>query len=122
MSQLPKYNNWRPDFLAPGPHVTIEKKDGLSFEETHYRDLDDEEDDEDSLPRFRYYESTKILGKLYRSIDEREIFSQIQQRSSETSKDHASTVIHAVWDYVQRVCRLIQWEHLEEWARGIRDM
>ena len=52
MSQLPKYNNWRPDFLAPGPHVTIEKKDGLSFEETHYRDLDDEEDDEDSLPRF----------------------------------------------------------------------
>jgi hypothetical protein len=35
---------------------------------------------------------------------------------------HRSTIIDAVWAYVQRLCRLIQWEHKMEWARDIRDM
>jgi hypothetical protein len=121
MSKLPKYVRWRPDFEAPGPHVTIEKKEGISMERTLPRDPDDDDDDED-FQRYRYYESDNILGKLYRAIDEREIFAEIQERSRADGRSQNSTVMYAVWEHVQRRCRLIQWEHKKEWARGIRDM
>ncbi len=63
MSRLPKYNPWRPDFEAPGPHVRIEKHKGLSFDTPVDRERDDEDED---FSAYRYYESEKILGKLYR--------------------------------------------------------
>src|SRR3954451_13977565 len=114
MSKLPKYSPWRPDFEAPGPHVLIEKRDGISFESVPERDPDNA-DDEDDFTRYRYYESDKILGKLYRAIDERKIFSEIQKRSHFSSVTHNSTIIRSVWDYVQKKCQLIQWEHLKQW-------
>jgi hypothetical protein len=120
MSRMPKTGPWRPDFEAPGPHVNIEKKDGISFEVTIDRELDDGDDDDD-FTNYRYYESDKVLGKLYRAIDEREIFTQIQQRATNHNITNMSTVIHKVWQHVQRKCRLIQWEHKLEWARDIRD-
>lgn len=119
MSKFPKYTPWRPDFEAPGPHVTVEKKEGISFDEAGDPDADGDEDDDFS--RYRYYESDKVLGKLYRAIDEREIFNEIQQRARTDGGDNNYTVIHAVWEYIKQECRLIQWQHMREWARGIRD-
>jgi hypothetical protein len=120
MSRFPKYTPWRPDFEAPGPHVTVEKKEGISFD-TADDDPDNAGDEDDDFTRYRYYESDKILGKLYRAIDEREIFSEIQERARTDGGDHNSTVIYAVWEHVKQKCRLIQWQHKKEWARGIRD-
>jgi hypothetical protein len=122
MDRMPKYSNWRPDFEAPGPHVTIEDREGIFFEDSKYRDPDEQGDDDDDFTTYRYYESEKILGKLYRAIDERKIFQDIKDRASRHIVKRESTVIDSAWDYVQRVCRGIQWEHLVEWARDIRDM
>lgn len=119
---MPRYDRWRPDFEAPGPHVTIEKRDGVSFEDSQYRDPDDQGDEDDDFSTYRYYESHKILGKLYRAIDERRIFDQIKHRASSQGITSRSTVVDAVWAYVRLQCRLIQWEHKMEWARDIRDM
>jgi hypothetical protein len=121
MSKLPRYSPWRPDFEAPGPYVTIHKKEGILFEAPAIDDPDSIGDDDDDFTSYRFYESEKILGKLYRAIDEREIFDEIKQRSSETASTNSVTLIHAVWAHVQRETKLIQWEHHKKWAWELRD-
>ena len=61
-SQIPKASKAKPDFLAPGPRVLI-AKEKVRLETA---DLDD---DENASPQI-WYPSDKILGKLYRSINE----------------------------------------------------
>lgn len=121
MSSLPRYSPWRPDFEAPGPHVQIMKKENIEFDDPI--SLDEYMDDEDNgVTRYRYYESNKILGKLYRAIDERKIFKEMQARSRNDGDHDGSTLMHAVWGYVEERCQLIQWKHKVEWARSLREM
>ncbi|KAG9237482.1 rna-dependent rna polymeras-like protein [Amylocarpus encephaloides] len=122
MSLLPRGNPWRPDFEAPGPYVCIEKHEGLSFEQDVYRDPVEREDDDDEYNTYRYYESHKILGKLYRSIDEREIFGHIQKRTSAVGAARRSDVMDRVWQDVVNRTALIQWDYFMDKARDIRDM
>ncbi|BDD58416.1 hypothetical protein MAP00_003696 [Monascus purpureus] len=73
MNELPKAIIYRPDFYL-GPRTTS----------TYYRseiELDRyviheayDEDEHDTEPRRKYYKSDKILGKLYRAINERKIW------------------------------------------------
>jgi hypothetical protein len=121
MSKMPKYNQWRPDFEAPGPYAKIHEKEGIDFEAPSNREAGEIGDDDDDFSNYRYYESDKILGKLYRAIDERKIFNEIKERSAATHSTSTATVVHAVWAYVQRITKLIQWEHKKEWARDIRE-
>ena len=121
MTKMPRYDPWRPDFEAPGPYVTIEKKDDIQFEAPPNRDPDYIGDDDDDFSTYRFYESKKILGKLYRAINEREIFDEVQKRSQAHASTHTPTLMHAVWKHVQHKAKLIQWEHKKEWARDLRD-
>ncbi|KIX09610.1 uncharacterized protein Z518_00690 [Rhinocladiella mackenziei CBS 650.93] len=126
MTKLPRSNRYRPDFMAPGPYCVVEKGQPLSFDAFPENDNRDDED-EDDTPRYRYYESDKILGKLYRAIDEQEILSDIRQREvvyangTGTPESRRTTVLHTIWAHVQDQCRLFQWMHHLEVARGIRD-
>jgi hypothetical protein len=120
MLRFPKRPKFRPDFEAPGPHVHILKLDGISLEDLEHTIRFGQEDEDDDMPRYRYYESPKILGKLYRAIDERAIFREIQRR--EDGLNSQSTVIGEVWKWVQKECVLIQWTHLLGWAQNIRAM
>jgi hypothetical protein len=122
MSKLPRYRPWRPDFEAPGPHVQIVKKEGILFDSPLSESSFDNEDEDDGFSRYKYYESDKILGKLYRAIDERKIFEEIQARSRKGGGGDNSTLMHAVWAHVQKRCLLIQWRHKVEWATNLRDM
>jgi hypothetical protein len=116
---MPKMNRARPDFEAPGPHIHIEKLKGIISEERVFVDPDDQNDEDDDFTSYRYYESEKVLGKLYRAIDERKIFGQIQARATGSVASH-STVIRAAWNIIQNECRLIQWKHWTDWAWDIR--
>ena len=71
-------------------------------------------------PKIRYYESQKILGKLYREIDEVEFFQQLQS-SSESSHLGGRDIFKAVWRYVEEKTALIEWKHHIELARDIRE-
>ncbi len=122
MSKMPRFDPWRPDFEAPGPHIKIEKLSGVKFEPPDTRDLDEQGDEDDDFSTYRYYESNKILGKLYRAIDEREIFQSIKRRALMHGTTTTSTVIDDVWTWAQKACRLIEWEYHKEWAETIRDM
>jgi hypothetical protein len=128
MKDMPKCSPFRPHFMAPGPHVEILKDKPISFEEAKSRNNDnlDDDDDEDFTP-YKYYPSSKILGKLYSAIDEREIFGRVQQNRLEQSlqqrraSNTARSVLESVWDYVNsRFPLIILDDHLDR-ARGIRD-
>jgi hypothetical protein len=120
---MPRYNTYRPDFMALGPHIAVQKNKPLSFDA---RPESKNGDDEDFEP-YRYYESDKILGKLYRAIDEQEVFQSVQQRGLlhvnevDRIRGRSSSVLKRVWAYVQYRCQGFQWDHHLERARGIRD-
>lgn len=57
----------------------------------------DEEDGEDNVG-MKYYESEKILGHLYRAIDEKKF---VQEMQAEVKHDReAVSVIDGVWNYL----------------------
>lgn len=68
-------NRFRPDFMAPSAPMKLKKRTEISFDEAEVEDAGDDED-ENKAPRYDYYESEKILGKLYRAIDEKKIWHE----------------------------------------------
>ncbi|RDW85241.1 hypothetical protein BP6252_02831 [Coleophoma cylindrospora] len=124
MKDMPRASRWHPDFMAPGPHVRIQPTHGLSFDEEPFNFADDEQpvaDDDEEAVEYRYYRSPKVLGKLYRAIDEREIFHKIHNDRLH-GRQSGLSFMDVVWKYVQRRCQLIQYQHKIPWARDIRDM
>lgn len=123
MGRMPKYNPWRPDFEAPGPYVMVEKNYGIIFEAPSSREPDQAGDDDEDFTNYRYYESHKVLGKLYRAIDDRKLFNELKQSFTTSAAKTASKqkLMQVVWDAVQHATKLIQWEHKKEWARDLRD-
>ena len=123
---MPRYSSVKPDFQAPGPRVLIDNIIELS-EGQLPGDVADEEEIEEldnfSQPRVRYYESQKVLGKLYRDIDEHKFLQQLQDQSriSPGSLGGERSHLDAVWAYVQEKTALIQWEHYKDFARDIKE-
>lgn len=72
LRELPRADRFRPDFLAPGPEAHVLD---LSAIELDKYILEEEEEDSYSSPRHRYYRSEKILGRLYRAINEQDIWN-----------------------------------------------
>lgn len=116
---MPRHSNVRPDFQAPGPRVLVDKNINVQEDSDDELDDKDDNDEEESMPQLRYYPSPKVLGKLYRAIDEHEIFEQIQRqsRSSKESLNAGKDAIGRVWKYVQKVTVLIEYGHCLDFAR-----
>lgn len=125
MSDMPKYNRFRPDFMAPSPRVLVSKSGYLTLEE---------EDNNNDEPAFegldterrqtRYYQSHKVLGSLYRAIDEYQFLAKIQQDREEVQSALARSdgLLKTVLGYVQRQAAQygILYDHHMELARDIR--
>ncbi len=76
LKELPRCKRFRPDFLAPGPLAHVHDRSEIELEEpdgTQWTNQDDDDEDADR-PVFRYYYSDKVLGKLFRAVDERKIW------------------------------------------------
>ncbi|RFU28903.1 hypothetical protein B7463_g7411, partial [Scytalidium lignicola] len=121
MERMPLVSKWRPDFMAHGPHVNISKKGEVMFHDPQILDEEEDEDLAGDLPTFRYYESDKILGKLFRNVDERTIFDQIKKHSLAYETSSGETVLGKVWSYVGYQAQGFQWEHHVDEAKSIRD-
>jgi hypothetical protein len=117
---MPKNILWRPDFMAPGPHVRIEKlgQGGVQLGEL-LAPTEPTDDLDDDVSNLKYYESPKILGKLYRAIDERQVFADIKLLSLNTDDNN---VMQHVWEFVTYRCQGILWKHCLQHGRHIRDM
>ncbi|KAI8949918.1 RNA dependent RNA polymerase-domain-containing protein [Xylaria longipes] len=114
-----KRTKYRPDFLAPAPPTNIVDKTEIQFEPPTAPSGEEDEDD-DTGPRHRFYKSTKILGKLYRAIDEKKIW-----------KDDIHLVVNrhgpSLWDelfvHIRHECDNlcdVDWERALNEAHNIR--
>ncbi|KAK4149994.1 RNA dependent RNA polymerase-domain-containing protein [Chaetomidium leptoderma] len=120
LSQLPRSTKWRPDFFAPGPLITIYDKSAIAMDE-HIAPRDNEDDeDNDEGPRHRYYASDKILGQLYRAVDEQNIWAHDIRMATKTGGP-------SFWDQLlmalkERVSTIgpVEWEHRSDEAHSIR--
>ncbi|KAL9594745.1 MAG: hypothetical protein Q9219_006857 [cf. Caloplaca sp. 3 TL-2023] len=119
LSKTPKSSRVRPDFQAPGPRVLIEKT--IKLEEANEEEDDGEDELEDMTPVTQYYRSEKVLGKLYRAIDEHDFFAEIQRQSGTSLPAGRPSLAEKVWDYVQQKTALIQYHHHLEFARNVKD-
>ncbi len=100
----------------------------INFEEvdsTTYPEEDDEVEEVASYspPMPRYYESPKILGKLYREIDEQKFFEELQRQSrlSTLNLNKARSLADAVWNYVREKTTNFQWHHYLQFAHDVKD-
>jgi hypothetical protein len=119
MKLMPKVIPVRPDFMAPGPNIKIEKKEGLLIQQSNPVSQDDDDEEEDFTP-YRYYESQKALGKLFRAVDEHDIFSELHKYRMSPSGN--AGLLDELWNHVCQRTKLIQWhQHVLE-AQEIRDM
>ncbi|KAJ0413452.1 RNA dependent RNA polymerase-domain-containing protein [Aspergillus carlsbadensis] len=116
---MPSMNKYRPDFLAPGPLAYVHDKQEIKLEPYYIRPNPD--DDEDSGPVHKYYRSEKILGKLYRAINEHKIWSQeIHSTTPPNPKVFWKKVIDSLTARCIAVGASPIWQDHAETARQIR--
>ncbi|KAL8871665.1 MAG: hypothetical protein Q9174_002555 [Haloplaca sp. 1 TL-2023] len=124
LSKIPKSSNVRPDFQAPGPRVLIQNSITMQPQSGLTVDDEDEEDEGealDSVPATKYYESFKVLGQLYRAIDEQKFFEEIQRWSKASNQLEHTSLADKVWAYVHSKTALIQYEHYLRFARDVKE-
>lgn len=104
--------------MAPGSHISIDKE--LKYEDvvnTYFSALSEERSSQT-----RYYESKRVLGTLYRAIDERGFFLNLQKRLLKHGKGIDEPLIMELWRYVSQEVSLLQWHDNVDWALEIREM
>ncbi|KXT13980.1 hypothetical protein AC579_8857 [Pseudocercospora musae] len=79
--QIPRNDKsrFRPDFMAPTPRVVVSGEGLVDLEEEEEADDDAFEGLDSERRPYRYYESKKTLGHLYRDIDETQFLRTMQQ-------------------------------------------
>jgi hypothetical protein len=102
--------------MAPGPHVELTDK-GAFLRDSRVRELDAVQELDEEYRGYRYYQSEKVLGKLYRQVDENKFFTQIH----ESEPGHNGTLLNALRQRIVSQLPLVQWkQHIEE-AWDIRE-
>ncbi|KAK3988970.1 RNA dependent RNA polymerase-domain-containing protein [Cladorrhinum sp. PSN332] len=97
MKDMPKGPKWKPDFLSRGPDITIHDRSEISLDD--YTAEEDDDDDAERGPKFKYYKSDKIIGQLFRAVDERKIWhesirSTVPRGGSSFWWDFINTITH----------------------------
>ena len=99
--------------------MLIEEDVKLVDDETA-NDDESNEDVIDDAPQTKYYRSHKILGNLYRAIDEQELLDDIQKRSKSYIGNQG--LLDIVWKYVLEKTALIEWKHHRDLAMDIKEV
>lgn len=122
--KLPKHDRLRPDFMAPSPRMIISEKGyiALKEEDNNYEPAFEGLDPERC--GIRYYESQKILGSLYRAIDEHQFLAKMDRdrMAIQATLFRSNNLIVKVLQYTQRHAEDfgLDHEHHVDLARDIR--
>ncbi|KAM0414583.1 hypothetical protein ACHAPT_013578 [Fusarium lateritium] len=121
VKKLPKPPRFRPDFLAMAPPLKLYDLGQID----HIGDPEENDNEDGTMARAKpkYYKSTKILGHLYRSVDEQKIWHEDIQRN--INMDGPS-----VWDQLLTIVETeivkynldIDWTRKSEEAWKIRNL
>lgn len=109
-----------PSSLASGPSVVIHDKTAIEMDKYMTQQDGDDDDDSEEGPRHQFYTSERILGQLYRAVDEQKIWA-------EDIKMQVSHEAPPFWDQLlagllQRVNTIgpVEWRHRSGEAQRIR--
>lgn len=80
-----------------------------------------EDEDDSSRPKIRYYKSGRVLGKLYRNINEAPLLKELHNASGNTSS-HTTDVLESLWRYVEQQTQGFEYVHLIDEAWDIKGM
>lgn len=105
--------------LAPAPPAQLHDHNQIDFIEEI--DIDDDEDDA-SRPDYVYYKSDKVLGELYRNVNERQIWDEeIRRATSKTGpsvwEQFVGIIQRKIEDYTEG---RIVWETKKAEAQRLR--
>ncbi|TKA27988.1 hypothetical protein B0A50_04054 [Salinomyces thailandicus] len=122
MTECPKYDRCRPDFMAPSPRVFVSGEGYLGFEDEDYQDDEAFEGLDIERRAFRYYESQKALGELFRAIDERQFLHSLQHDRQRFIEPASKSLLRPLDLYGQNFARNygILWQHNKDLARDIK--
>ncbi|KAF1843754.1 RdRP-domain-containing protein [Cucurbitaria berberidis CBS 394.84] len=118
-------DNIRPDFMGPESNLVIIKLGAAELEGLEQDDLN--EPDFISAPdvkkgRTNYYRSKKILGVLYRSIEERKFFDKMKSDFEAFRNAWGSeSLIQKLESYLDRETHGIHWNRYQEFAKQLRE-
>lgn len=79
------------------------------------------DDDENDGSQYRYYKSKRVLGELFRAIDEYAILGELQN-SKLGLPANTPNIIRSLWSYVRHHTAGFQWKHHLSAARDIKEM
>lgn len=103
--------------LAPGPWVKIRDRLDLEMDKYIAQDENDEEDGEG--PRHRFYESKKLLGRLYRAVEEDKIWNEEIKTVINGAEDFWETLVPALHDRAREIGE-IKWQRRVPEAESLR--
>ncbi|RTE70640.1 hypothetical protein BHE90_014965 [Fusarium euwallaceae] len=110
VKELPKPPFYRPDFLAIAPPLKVYDLGQIDHIADHEEYVD--EDDMMGQVKYKYYKSEKILGHLYRNVDEKKIWDQDIHRSISTDGP-------SVWDQLLAIVEteIVKYNLDIDWTR-----
>lgn len=124
--EIPKHDRCRPDFMAPSPRVFVSGQGYMDLEDEEYADDAAFEGMDLVKKPYRYYESQKALGHLFRAIDERRFIHSIQrehklQMDSEKMPG-TERLLDRLLAYMKQSAKgwSLLWEHHVDSARDIK--
>jgi hypothetical protein len=126
MDQISKgTDHIRPDFMASAPGLVLNNVGLAELEEA----VEDDIDDPDSISvldpekfSLRYYRSNKILGVLYRQIDQVDFFSRMRSDfQTVQQKWGEGSLVMKLAEYIDRETKAFQWEHHRGFAEELRE-
>ncbi|KAI6798622.1 RNA-directed RNA polymerase [Hortaea werneckii] len=126
IKQIPRYDRCRPDFMAPSPRVFITKQGYMDFEDEEYVDDDAFEGMDLEKKPYRYYESQKALGHLFRAIDERRFIHSMQHERQLWMDSEVTPLTRRLLDrlfaYMKQYAHSwgLLWEHHLDLSRDIK--
>jgi hypothetical protein len=114
--KIPPAGRYRPDFMAPSASTKVER--GITREILN----SDYAQREVSGTEYRYYESDKVIGQLYRAIDEDLFFQDIEDDATSIfSTDASNNVLSEILDWARpRIGQKHVLQHMDH-ARELRD-
>jgi hypothetical protein len=71
--------------------------------------------------RIRYYRSEKVLGHLYRNIDEKKFFDRMKGDFAARHIWGGESLVQKLERYIDRETRIVQWEHHTRFAENLRE-
>ncbi|KAK3074538.1 hypothetical protein LTR53_002958 [Teratosphaeriaceae sp. CCFEE 6253] len=124
IKECPKYDRCRPDFMSPSPRMVVSDQGYMDLEEADDGDDEAFEGLDTERRPYRYYESQKALGHLYRAIDERQFLTSIKSRHGPLTSPGGtpSTILPDLLKHVLRYAHtnLVQYSHALDHAREVR--